>query len=718
MDLLKMLQEEFSLKAYQVENTIALIDEGKTIPFIARYRKEQTSEMSDTVLRQFDERLKYLKNLSERKDQVERIIDDQGKLTELIVNSLKKASTLQEVEDIYQPFKQKKRTRATVAREKGLEGLSQILMDGKESLDKKATEYIDIEKGVESESDAIAGAMDIAAEIIADDFELKKLLRDIVFKESVLETSVKKGSEEKEDFLTYKMYHDYKEVCSKMPSHRILAVNRGEKDDILKVKLEHPMDRILFVSEKKYIKSEIHKSHMSLVIEDSLKRLLIPSLERELRSLVTEKAEERAIQVFGENLGNLLMQSPITGKTVIGWDPAYRTGCKIAVVDDTGKVVDTTTVYPTAPQNKVEETKKTILSLIDKNSVDIIAIGNGTASRESETIVADIVKEASKKVSFVIISEAGASVYSASELGEEELPDLNVSLRGAASIARRLQDPLSELVKIDPKSIGVGQYQHDVNQKRLAEVLSGIVEDSVNKVGVDLNTASFAILQYVAGINKTIGKNIIKYRDENGKFKSRKEILKVPRLGPSAYEQCAGFLRIKESGEFLDTTGIHPESYKSTKMLLDILEVDTDEIKETKGKIISQKVDGIDLLEISKKIGIGLPTLKDIIKELVKPGRDIRNEEGGLAPILRSDILKLEDLKEGMTLKGTVRNVVDFGAFVDIGIKNDGLVHISQLSDKFVKNPMEVVSVGDIVEVRVIGIDLTRGKVSLSMKKG
>lgn len=717
MDILKLLQDEFSLKSFQVENTIALIDEGKTIPFIARYRKEQTGEMTDTVLRQFDERLKYLRNLSERKEQVERIIDEQGKLTDLIIKSLEKAVSLQEVEDIYQPFKQKKRTRATVAREKGLEGLCNILMDGIEPLDLKAPEYVDIEKGVETVEDAISGAMDIAAEIIADDFDLKKILRDIVFRESILETSAKKGSEEKEDFLTYKMYHDYREVCHKMPAHRVLAVNRGEKEDILKVKMEHSMDRILSVSAKKYIKNEIHKSHMNLVIEDSLKRLLMPSLERELRSSMTEKAEERAIQVFGENLGNLLMQSPITGKTVLGWDPAYRTGCKIAVVDDTGKVVATTTVYPTAPQHKVEETKKTILSLIDKHEVDIIAIGNGTASRESETIVSEIVKEASRNVSFIIISEAGASVYSASELGEEELPDLNVSIRGAVSIGRRLQDPLSELVKIDPKSIGVGQYQHDVNQKRLAEVLTGVVEDSVNKVGVDLNTASFAILQYVAGINKTIAKNIIKYRDENGKFKSRKEILKVPRLGPAAYEQCAGFLRIKESKEFLDSTGVHPESYKSTYMLLDILDIKVEDIKESKGKVISQKTEGIYLKEISKKIDIGLPTLRDIIKELVKPGRDIR-DEGGLAPILRSDILKIEDLSEGMVLKGTVRNVVDFGAFVDIGIKNDGLVHISQLSDKFVKNPMEVVSVGDIVEVRVIDIDLGRGKVSLSMKKG
>ncbi|WP_353107340.1 Tex family protein [Acetoanaerobium noterae] len=716
MDIVKILQQEFNLKPFQVENTLALIDEGKTIPFIARYRKEQTGEMTDTVLRQFDERLKYLKNLIERKEQVERLIEEQGKLTEELQKSLELATTLQEVEDIYAPFKQKKRTRATVAREKGLEPLSEILILGQKDVYKEAENFLDEEKGVASIEDAIAGAMDIVAETIADDFELKKKLRAIVFKEAVLETSAKKGSEEKEDFLVYKMYHEYSELCSKMPAHRVLAVNRGEKEDILKVKLNYPLDKITEVSERAYVKSDIHKAIMSDTIKDSLNRLMLPSLERELRTSITEMAEERAIAVFGENLRNLLMQSPLYGKTVLGWDPAYRTGCKIAVVDETGKVLDTTTVYPTVPQNKVAETKKEILKLIDKHSIDIIAIGNGTASRESEAIVADIVKESSRKVSFIIVSEAGASVYSASALGEEELPELNVSIRGAVSIARRLQDPLSELVKIDPEHIGVGQYQHDVNQKRLSEVLTGIVEDSVNRVGVDLNTASYAILSYVAGINKTIAKNIIKYRDENGKFSTRKQLLKVARLGPAAYEQCAGFLRVKESGEVLDRTGVHPESYKAAYALIEKMGISKEDAQYPEKTEFTSKVEELSLRDIAQELEIGLPTLRDIVKELSKPGRDIR-DEGAMVPILRSDILKLEDLEIGMILQGTVRNVVDFGAFVDIGIKNDGLVHISQLSDKYVKNPMEVVSVGDVVEVRVIDIDRQRGKVSLSMKK-
>lgn len=716
MDIREILMKELSLKAFQVENAIALIDEGKTIPFIARYRKEATGEMSDTVLRQFDERLRYLRGLAERKEQVSRLIEEQGKLTEALLQALEKAMTLQEVEDIYQPFRQKKRTRATVAKEKGLGPLADILMEGREDAAARAEEFINEEKGVASVKEAVEGAMDIAAEVIAEDFELKKVLRELVFGEALLETSAKKDAEEKEHFQVYKMYHDYREPVQKMPPHRILAVNRGEKEEILKVKLEYPWEKLTAIAEKSYIRSPLHEALMRETIEDSLKRLMLPSLERELRSVISEKAEERAIQVFGENIGNLLMQSPISGKCVLGWDPAYRTGCKIAVVDETGKVLDTTTVYPTAPQNKVAETKKQILALIEKHGVDIIAIGNGTASRESEAIVSEIVKEAQRKVSFVIVSEAGASVYSASEVGEEEFPDLNVSLRGAVSIARRIQDPMSELVKIDPKSIGVGQYQHDVNQKRLSEVLGGVVEDSVNKVGVDLNTASPSILQYVAGVNKTIAKNIIAYRNEHGKFTSRKQILKVSRLGPAAYEQCAGFLRIKDSKEFLDGTGVHPESYGSTHLLIERLGLTPREIIGSRGKCFEEKVKSLPLKEVAEELGIGLPTLKDIIRELSKPGRDIR-EENSMAPVLRSDILKIEDLQPDMVLKGTVRNVVDFGAFVDIGIKNDGLVHISQLADRYVKNPMEVVSVGDIVDVRVIGVDLERGKVSLSMKK-
>ena len=716
MDIVKILQQEFNLKPFQVDNTLALIDEGKTIPFIARYRKEQTGEMTDTVLRQFDERLKYLKNLIERKEQVERIIEEQGKLTAEIQNSLGIAATLQEVEDIYAPFKQKKRTRATVAREKGLEPLSEILMLGEKDVHKEALNFIDEEKGVSNIDEAIAGAMDIVAETIADDFELKKTLRAIVFKEAVIETSTKKGSEEKETFLVYKMYHEYSELCAKMPAHRVLAVNRGEKEDVLKVKLNYPLEKITAIAEKAYIKSDVHKTVMIDTIKDSLNRLMLPSLERELKSNITDMAEERAITVFGENLRNLLMQSPLYSKTVLGWDPAFRTGCKIAVVDETGKVLDYTTVYPTVPLNKVEETKKEILKLIEKHNIDIFAIGNGTASRESEVIVADIVKQSPRKVSFIIVSEAGASVYSASALGEEELPDLNVSIRGAVSIARRLQDPLSELVKIDPEHIGVGQYQHDVNQKRLTEVLTGVVEDSVNRVGVDLNTASHAILQNVAGINKTIAKNIIKYRDENGKFSSRKQLLKVARLGPAAYEQCAGFLRVKESDEILDRTSVHPESYKAAYALLNKLDISKNDAEYPEKTEFASKIESINLKAIADELEIGLPTLKDIAKELSKPGRDIR-DEGAMAPILRSDILKLEDLEIGMILQGTVRNVVDFGAFVDIGIKNDGLVHISQLSDKYIKNPMDVVAIGDVVEVRVIDIDRQRGKVSLSMKK-
>lgn len=715
MNIADILAKELDLKLYQVENTLKLIEEGKTIPFIARYRKEQTGEMSDTVLRQFDERLKYLINLNDRKQQVHKIITEQEKLSPEIASALEKAATLQEVEDIYAPFKQKKRTRATVAREKGLEELSQILMSASGDVNAAAKDYIDEEKGVLSKQDALEGAMDIAAEIIGDDFELKKMLRDIVFRSAMIETSAKKGSETHEDFDTYRMYHEYTELFSKMPPHRILAVNRGEKKDILKVKLVYPMEKILGICSSKYIRNEKNKEYMQLAAEDSLKRLILPSLEREMRSTMTETAEERAISVFSENLRNLLMQSPLHGKNVIGWDPAYRTGCKIAVVNDSSKVLETVTVYPFAPQNQQEQTKKKILELCDKYDIDIISIGNGTASRESEALAAEIIKEADRKLAFVIVNEAGASVYSASELGEREFPDMNVSLRGAVSIARRLQDPMSELVKIDPKHIGVGQYQHDVNQKRLTQVLLGVVEDSVNTVGVDLNTASPAILEYVAGINKTIANNIIAYRDENGKLTSKKQLLKVPRLGPAAFEQCAGFLRIKKSKEPLDNTGVHPESYKAAYSLLGMLDIKAEDLGKPEASKKLSEILSSGVKETAENLGIGIPTLKDIIKELSKPGRDIRDEQS-MAPQLRSDILKIDDLTEEMVLKGTVRNVVDFGAFVDIGLKNDGLVHISELADKYVKNPMDIVAVGDIVDVRVIKIDRQRGKVSLSMK--
>ncbi|MGP1598890.1 Tex family protein [Peptoanaerobacter stomatis] len=712
MDIQKILMQEFSLKSGQIENIMTLISEGKTIPFIARYRKEATGGASDTLLRDFDERLKYLTSLSERKSSVINLIEEQGKMTENIRLSLENAMTLQEVEDIYAPFKQKKRTRASVAKEKGLEPLSQILLEGIEKIEDRADEFINEELEVNSTKEAITGAMDIVAEIIADDFELKKQLRKLLFDTAVIMTSAKKGAEEKEDFSVYKMYMEFSEISSKMPSYRILAINRGEKDDILKVKIDYDFEKFLETAQKSYIKSEIHKDIMTDTITDSLKRLMLPSLERELRSEMTSRAEEKAIAVFGENLSALLMQSPLKNKVVLGWDPAYRTGCKIAVVDETGKVLDTTTVYPTMPQNKVEETSKEITSLINKYKVNIISIGNGTASRESEQIVADIVK-GMDNVYYTIVSEAGASVYSASKLGEEELKDMNVSLRGAVSIARRIQDPMSELVKIEPKSIGVGQYQHDVNQKRLSEVLSNVVEDNVNKVGVDLNTASYSILEYISGITPSIAKNIVKYRDTSGKFKNRDELLKVSRLGQSCFEQCAGFLRVKESDNLLDNTGIHPEAYEKTYKLLEILDVDIQ--SENFIKNFTEKIDKFSQKELADKLEIGMPTLIDIIKELKKPGLDIRDEKN-ISPVLRSDVLKLEDLNEGMILKGTVRNVLEFGAFVDIGVKNDGLVHISQLSDKYIKNPMDVVSIGDVVNVKVIGIDYDRKKVSLSMR--
>lgn len=713
MDITQILMKELSLKEFQVENTLKLIDEGNTIPFIARYRKEMTGSMSDSVLRDFDERLKYLKSLEERKESVLNSIEEQGKLTEDLRKSLDKAMTLQEVEDIYAPFKQKKKTRASVAIERGLEPLADILLEGKIDVYEKASDFINEEKEVNSADEAIQGAMDIIAERISEDFELKKDIRKIFFDTSAISTSPKKGAEEEENFEVYRMYHEFAESVRKIPSYRILAINRGEKENILKVALEPDMDRILETVKKAYINNQINSDILEKTVEDSMKRLMIPSLERELRTTLTEQSEEVAIDVFGKNLQSLLLQPPIKKSVVMGWDPAFRTGCKIAVVDETGKVIDTSTVYPTAPQNKIEETKKEIQALIKKHDISIIAIGNGTASRESEQIVADIIKDF-ENVHYTIVSEAGASVYSASKLGEEELPNLNVSLRGAVSIARRIQDPMSELVKIDPKSIGVGQYQHDVNQKRLSEKLGNVVEDNVNKVGVDINTASYSVLTYVAGITPSVAKNIIKYRDGKGEFISRGQLLDVPRLGNAAFGQCAGFLRVKNSDNILDHTSVHPESYDKTYLLLETIGIDLDD-KNDFAKNFKEKIKKYSLKELSYKLEIGIPTLTDIIKELEKPGLDIR-DESGLAPVLRSDVLKLEDLSEGMILKGTVRNVVQFGAFVDIGIKNDGLVHISELSNSYVKNPSDVVSVGDIVETKVIGIDHQSGKVSLSMK--
>lgn len=717
MDIKLRLIKEFGLKSFQVENTLALIDEGKTIPFIARYRKEQTGEMSDEQLREFGERLKYLRGLEDRKESVRASITEQEKMTPEIEAALEKAETLTEVEDIYEPYKKKKRTRATIAIEKGLEPLANIILIGEENFAKAAMTFVDLEKDVETPEDAITGAMDIIAQMIAEDFELKKEVRALVNQLSVMETSLKKGAEDKEESQTYKMYFDYREVASKMPPHRVLAVNRGENQDMLKVKLNHPTEKIEEKIEKAYIRTDIHRGVMKLIIEDSMKRLLLPALERELRSELTEKSEERAISVFGQNLKKLLLQSPLPNEVILGWDPAFRTGCKLAVIDETGKFLDFDTIYPTAPQNKVVEAKATVKKLIKKHKITVIAIGNGTASRESEVIISELIKELKAdgiEVKYLIVSEAGASVYSASKLGTEEFPDINVSIRGAISIARRVTDPLAELVKIEPQHIGVGQYQHDVNQTRLKEVLKGVVEDAVNSVGIDLNTASYSLLSYVAGINATIAKNIVNYREENGSFTTRKHILKVARLGNAAYEQCAGFLRIKDGKEPLDNTAVHPESYDKAKEVLKLANVSMKDL--LKGDIESrEKIDELNITETAKALEIGVPTLRDIIAELKKPGRDIREGAGEI--ILRSDVLDIEDLREGMELRGTVRNVVDFGAFVDIGLKNDGLVHISELSNSYIKNPMDVVAVGDIVDVKVIGIDLNRKKVALSMKK-
>ena len=714
MDINQKIADELKIKVSQVEATIKLIDDGNTIPFIARYRKEVTGNLSDETLREFGERLEYLRNLEARKEEVTRLIDEQGKLTEEIKASIDKAEILSELEDIYRPYKQKKRTRATIAKEKGLEPLSLIIymQTEKKNINEIAKEYIDSEKGVETAEDAIAGAKDIIAENISDEPEYRKKIKAMCFREAVIVTRAAK-----EEKSPYEMYYEFQETIKTLPSHRILAINRGEKEEFLKVKIEKPEEKILDFIKKDVIQDE--KSQyapiLSETIEDSYKRLIEPSIDREIRTDLTEKAEEKAIKVFGKNAKQLLLQPPIKNITVLGFDPAYRTGCKLAVIDSNGKLLATNTVYPTEPQNDVDGAKKVINGLIDKYGINMVAIGNGTASRESELFVSELLSERKEDIYYAIVSEAGASVYSASKLATEEYPDINVSLRGAISIARRLQDPLAELVKIDPKAIGVGQYQHDVNQKKLSESLTGVVEDAVNKVGVDVNTATPSLLSYVAGINKTIAKNIVEYRDENGSLKTRKELLKVPKLGKVAFEQCAGFLRIFGGKNPLEITGVHPESYEKAEQLLTKLGYTVDNILE-KEKLLQIKEDlkKIDTTKMSKELDIGELTLKDIIEELSKPGRDPREDMP--KPILRSDVLKFEDLKEDMILTGTVRNVTDFGAFVDIGVKHDGLVHISQLSNKFVKNPSEVVSVGDIVKVKVIGIDNDKQKVSLSMK--
>lgn len=710
----KKIAEELQIRESQVESTVKLIDEGNTIPFIARYRKEATGNLSDEILRELDERLKYLRNLETRKEEIIRLIDEQGKLTDELILKIVSTMVLSELEDIYRPYKPKKRTRATIAKEKGLEPLSHIiyLQTEKRDLFEVAKPYIDAEKGVETEEDAIAGALDIIAENIADDADYRKKIKSFCFREAVISSKVAKDEKS-----PYEMYYDYSEPILKMPSHRILAINRGEKEEFLKVKLEKPEEKIIDYLKKQIIqdyKSQFAE-HLEKAIIDSYKRLIEPSIEREIRSDLTEKAEEQAIKVFGKNAKQLLLQPPIKNRTVMGFDPAYRTGCKIAVIDKTGKVLETTTVYPTEPQNDVDGAKKVLTAMINKYHVDMVAIGNGTASRESEMFVSDMLKEIDGEIYYAIVSEAGASVYSASKLATEEYPDINVSLRGAISIARRLQDPLSELVKIDPKSIGVGQYQHDVNQKRLNESLTGVVEDAVNSVGVDVNTATPSLLSYVSGINGTIAKNIVKYRDQNGELRQRKELLKVPKLGPAAFKQCAGFIRIFEGKNPLEVTSVHPESYEIAEKLLTKFGYSVENLLDKeKLEEIKNSFKQINVEKTAEELGVGTLTLKDIIEELSKPGRDPREDLP--KPILRSDVLKFEDLEQGMELTGTVRNVIDFGAFVDIGVKYDGLVHISEMADKYVRNPSEIVSVGDVVKVKVIGIDKEKHKVSLSMK--
>ncbi len=793
MDILKQLKEELGIRLEQAEAAVKLIDEGNTIPFIARYRKEVTGSLDDEQLRNLYERLQYLRNLEEKKAQVLGSIEEQGKLTPELKEQILAATTLVVVEDLYRPYRPKRRTRATIAKEKGLDGLAAFILaqEATEPVELAAKEYLSEEKEVRTVEEAIAGAMDIIAEDISDEAEYRSYIREVTMKEGTLSSTAKDEKQES----VYEMYYNFEEGLAKLAGHRILAINRGENEKILTVKVVAPEERILRYLEKKILTKDnpFTGDILKKTIEDSYKRLIFPAIEREIRNELTEKAEDGAIKVFGKNLVQLLMQPPITGQVVLGWDPAFRTGCKLAVVDSTGKVLDTTVIYPTAPQNKVAEAKQVLKKFIDKYNISLISVGNGTASRESEMIIVELLKELHKPVKYIIVNEAGASVYSASKLATEEFPNFDVGQRSAASIARRLQDPLAELVKIDPQSIGVGQYQHDMNQKKLGEVLSGVVEDCVNKVGVDLNTASVSLLEHVSGVSKVIAKNIVAYREANGRFRSRAELMKVGKLGPKTFEQCAGFMRILDGDNPLDATGVHPESYKATQDLLQRLGLTLADVKELQAKALTQKAAGNnkreedsrkagnarnkgnagnaktitvrtqdtafgkalaaavgksgipvpeaprqnapaaavgsdqseDIITIGKKIkdkrklaedlGIGEITLTDIVKELEKPGRDPRDEMP--KPILRTDVLEIKDLAEGMVLKGTVRNVIDFGAFVDIGVHQDGLVHISQLSDrKFVKHPLDVVSVGDVVDVKVIGVDVAKKRIQLSMK--
>jgi len=712
MDIIKKLAEELNIGRHQAEAAVKLIDEGNTIPFIARYRKEATGSLDDEVLRNLDERLKYLRNLEERKNQVIASIAEQEKLTPELERSIREAQTLVAVEDLYRPYKPKRRTRAMIAKEKGLEPLADLISMQmvKEPLLQAAAAYISQEKGVETAEDAIQGAKDILAERISDNAEYRTYIRNATMNKGVVQSSAK---DEKAQSV-YEMYYNYEEPVKKCAGHRILALNRGENEKILTVKIAAPEDQILMYLEKQTIVRD--NPHTTPVLKeaaaDSYQRLIGPSIEREIRSGLTERAEEGAIKVFGKNLEQLLMQPPIVGRVVLGWDPAFRTGCKLAVVDGTGKVLDTVVIYPTAPQNKVAESKKILKDFIKKYNISLISVGNGTASRESEQIIVDLLKEIKEPVQYVIVNEAGASVYSASKLATEEFPNFDVGQRSAVSIARRLQDPLSELVKIDPKSIGVGQYQHDMNQKHLGAALEGVVEDCVNKVGVDLNTASASLLEYVSGINKALAKNIVAYREENGAFKNRKQLLKVAKLGPKAFEQCAGFMRITGGENPLDGTSVHPESYEAARKLLTRLGYDLSELGQGGIKGIGKKI--VDYRKMASELEVGEITLRDIAGELEKPARDPRDEMP--KPILRSDILEMKDLKPGMVLKGTVRNVIDFGAFVDIGVHQDGLVHISQLTDKYIKHPLEAVSVGDIVEVKIISVDLAKKRIALTMK--
>lgn len=712
MDIIKQLATELHIKNSQAEAAVRLIDEGNTIPFIARYRKEVTGALNDEVLRDLNERLQYLRNLEEKKAQVIHAIDEQGKLTKELEQKIMAAVTLVAVDDLYRPYRPKKRTRALMAKEKGLEPLANILLLQKtrQSMEKEAEAYIDVEKGVETVADALAGAKDIIAEMVADRSDYRKSIREWTMKQGFL--AVKARDEKAES--VYEMYYDFREPLSKMTGYRVLAINRGEKEKFLNVKVEAPEPQIIHALNKTMIHGDnsFTEGLLKEAIEDGYRRLIAPAIERDIRNELTEQAQAGAITVFGKNLKQLLMQPPIKGQTVLGWDPAFRTGCKLAVVDPTGKVLDTVVVYPTAPQFKVEEAKKKVHSLIRKYHITLISVGNGTASRESEQVITELLKEIPEKVSYVIVNEAGASVYSASKLATEEFPEFDVGQRSAASIARRLQDPLAELVKIEPKAIGVGQYQHDMNQKKLEETLHGVVEDCVNKVGVDLNTASVSLLSYISGISKTVAKNIVAYREANGTFHSREELKKVSKLGPKAFLQCAGFLRISGGDNPLDNTGVHPESYEAAGKLLRQMGYEKEQIAAGGLTDLRKKIKNMD--HLAEELNVGALTLRDIVDELEKPGRDPRNDMP--KPILRTDVLEMKDLKEGMILKGTVRNVIDFGAFVDIGVHQDGLVHISQMTDRFIKHPMEVVSVGDVVDVKVLGVDLSKKRIQLSMK--